>query len=74
MGGFNFSINNNIVVDALNKFTGLSPIHLSLKINEPFADLNMDFDSFFFDFDPKKDKSQPYPFKPFLKIEEATQK
>ncbi|MBK9355591.1 MAG: hypothetical protein IPN09_16975 [Bacteroidetes bacterium] len=71
LGGFNFSINNNIVVDALNKFTGLSPIHLSLKINEPFAILNMDFDSFFFDFDPKQDKSQPYPFKPFLKIEEA---
>jgi DNA ligase-1 len=69
-GGFNFSINNNIVVDVLNKFTGLSPIHLALKINEPFADLNRDFDSFFFDFDPKKNKSQPYPFKSFLKIEE----
>ncbi|MBK8672289.1 MAG: hypothetical protein IPN93_04650 [Bacteroidetes bacterium] len=69
LGGLNFSIPNIVLLKVLSDYTRLSIAHLTQKIEQSFDGLSVDFDSFIYDFNSKKNRQEPYPFSHYSLLE-----
>ena len=69
LGGLNFSIPNIVLLKVLSDYTRLSIAHLTQKIEQSFDGLSVDFDSFIYDFNSKKNREEPYPFSHYSLLE-----